>query len=98
MKYLFNLFQVSTAMLVFLQIVSENLNKSSINIVELSDNDEESAFGSLTDVFKMIPTIKVQYKIIKRDHMLDERVHFLTDVDVLLVTDLSKDDKVIKVI
>ncbi|XP_013141731.1 PREDICTED: fatty acid synthase [Papilio polytes] len=88
-----NVTDVSTAMLVFLQIVSENLNKSSINIVELSDNDEESAFGSLIDVFKMIPTIKVQYKIIKRNHMLDERVHFLTDVDVLLVTDLSKDDK-----
>ncbi|KPJ07769.1 Fatty acid synthase [Papilio machaon] len=84
----------STAMLILLQIVAENLNKTNINIVELCDNDdEESSFENLTDVFKMMPSIKVQHNIVNRRNVLEERVHFLTDVDLLLVTDLSKDDK-----
>ncbi|KPI93194.1 Fatty acid synthase [Papilio xuthus] len=83
----------STGMLVLLQIVAENLNKTNINIVELCDNDEESSFENLTDVLKMIPAINIQHKIVNRKNVLEERVHFLTDVDILLVTDLSKDDK-----
>ncbi|CAK1590491.1 unnamed protein product [Parnassius mnemosyne] len=83
-----------TAMLVYLQIVAENLNKNVINILELCDQkSDEAHFRNLNDVFTNVPSIEVQHKIIYRNNILDERANFLTDVDLMLVTNLSKDDK-----
>ncbi|CAG5024484.1 unnamed protein product [Parnassius apollo] len=83
-----------TAMLVYLQIVAENLNKNVISILELCDQKcDEGHFRNLNDVFKNVPFIEVQHKMIYRNNVLDERANFLTDVDLLLVTDLSKHDK-----
>ncbi|XP_068623475.1 fatty acid synthase-like [Battus philenor] len=84
----------TTAMLLYLQIVAENLNKSSINIIELSDsNNGNSKFENLVQVFNMIPSLKVEHKIFSRKQVLEERDHFLSDIDLLLATNLSDDDK-----
>ncbi|CAG5024465.1 unnamed protein product [Parnassius apollo] len=86
-----------TAMLVYLQIVAENLNKNVISILELCDHkSDEVHFRNLNDIFKNVPFIEVQHKMIYRNNILYERANFLIDVDLMLVTDLSKDDKEIR--
>ncbi|CAH2051828.1 unnamed protein product, partial [Iphiclides podalirius] len=85
---------IATALLVYLQIVAENLNKTFINILELYDNgNDHSHFSSVIESFGNIPNIDIQHKTIHKKKVLEERVHFLTDVDLLLVKDLSSDDK-----
>lgn len=82
-------------MAVYLQIVAENLNKTAINILELSESDDDvSSFKNDIESFNKILNIAVEHKIINRKKVLEERVHFLTDVDLLLVKNLSTDDKV----
>lgn len=82
-------------MAVYLQIVAENLNKTVINILELSESDDDiSSFRNVIESFNKTLNIAVQHKIINRKKALEERVHFLTDVDLLLVKNLSTDDKV----
>ncbi|CAH2051826.1 unnamed protein product, partial [Iphiclides podalirius] len=85
---------ITTSLLVFLQIVAENLNRTSINILELSDRKtERSNFGNVLNGLNKIPFVKIYHDILFRENILEERASMLNNIDLLLVSNLSKDDK-----
>ncbi|XP_072934748.1 fatty acid synthase-like [Epargyreus clarus] len=89
---------IATTIHVYLQIVAENVNKNNINILEIKDNKTEvPAFNDIKNIVD-ISGIKGVYKCVERDRVLEERDNFLSDVDVFLVSNISRDDTLCQIL
>ncbi|CAH2051824.1 unnamed protein product, partial [Iphiclides podalirius] len=85
---------IATALFVYLQIVAENVNKTTINILQLSDNEDEvSNFKDVVESFTKIANIKVHHDVLCRNILLEKKVQLSANFDLLLVENLSADDK-----
>ncbi|XP_022124139.2 fatty acid synthase [Pieris rapae] len=79
----------SSALAVFFQIVAENVNKSTINVVVV--NESESKYSGLKSVVEQIPDVKVNLACIDKRDLL-KLTNIDNQVDVLLLNDLSSDE------
>ncbi|XP_045518361.1 fatty acid synthase-like [Pieris brassicae] len=83
----------SSALAVFLQIVAENVNKSTINVLVV--NGPDSKYSGLKSVVEQIPGVKVNLACIDKRDLL-KLTNIDNQVDVLLLNDLSLDESLTK--
>ncbi|XP_049878856.1 fatty acid synthase-like [Pectinophora gossypiella] len=85
---------VASTLQVYLQIIAENINKENINVLGIINrgNEDLRVFDAIRNGLNDIPGITVQYEQMRRDQVLVKRDHFLTEVDLVLMQDLSTDD------
>ncbi|XP_026316598.1 uncharacterized protein LOC113227796, partial [Hyposmocoma kahamanoa] len=84
---------ICTAIEVYLQIVSENINKDAITVVGLFDSQKYSnVFEVMRDIYDDIPGLIVNYEDATGEKILEMRDYFLTDVDLVLVQNLAADE------
>ncbi|XP_026333122.1 fatty acid synthase-like [Hyposmocoma kahamanoa] len=76
---------------VYLQIVSENINKGTINIVGIT-NQAKDTFCDLKVGLHSIAGISFNYSEISTDKMLTLEENFLSETDLVLVQNLSLDE------
>lgn len=80
----------------YLQIAAENLNKQVLNVVEiLSDKTSESNYNTIKNIGDNIPGIKTKHSYVIRENILKESDK-LDNADLVLITNLSGDEKVSK--
>lgn len=76
-----------------MQMVSENINKDYINIVGIT-NQEKHDFNEIESYLRNISGISVNYSKISTDKILNLKESFLSEVDLVLVQNLSLDEYV----
>lgn len=86
--------QEATASYVYLQIAADNLNKQTLNIVEiLSDRASGSNYETIKNIGNNIPGIKTEQSYIIRENIL-EASDKLNQADLILISNLSSDENV----
>ncbi|XP_026333120.1 fatty acid synthase-like [Hyposmocoma kahamanoa] len=84
---------ICTAIEVYLQIVSENINKDAITAVGLFNSQTYSnVFEVMRDIYDDIPGLIVNYEDAPGEKILEMRDYFLTNVDLVLVQNLAADE------
>ncbi|XP_026314570.1 fatty acid synthase-like [Hyposmocoma kahamanoa] len=76
---------------VYLQIVSENINKDTINVVSIT-NQTKDTFCDLKVGLHSIAGVSFNYSEINTDKMLTLKENFLSEIDLVLVQNLSLDE------
>ncbi|KAJ8713070.1 hypothetical protein PYW08_008374 [Mythimna loreyi] len=84
---------VKTSLQFYLQTVAENVNKTNINVVGLF-NTKEVFFTEINNVIGNISELNVKYQEMSRESALKKQNNFLKGVDLVLVHNLSVDDKI----
>ncbi|CAF4885198.1 unnamed protein product [Pieris macdunnoughi] len=87
--YVSEVLEESSALSVFLQIVAENVNKSTINALVVNESD--SKYSGLKSVVEQIPGVKVNLACIDKRDLL-KLTNIDNQVDVLFLNDLSFDE------
>lgn len=92
MLTLVNHFQVKEILKVFVQIVNENISKKVINIVQIyDDNGETATFGDLKTCTDELSQITVKYTNVYRGNATSDAVK---EADLVLIHHLSTDENV----
>ncbi|XP_045503125.1 fatty acid synthase-like isoform X1 [Colias croceus] len=79
----------ASAITVFLQIVAENLNKDTINVLVVKDG---TIFNDLKNIVKDIPGLEVNLSSIHKNQILQRKDTIENQADVLLLENLSLDE------
>lgn len=79
----------------YLQMVSENINKDTINIIEILDSDKGySTFEDIRNILDDDLGLTYNYKTVTKAILMELRNYYLTDFDLIIVQNLSTDDNV----
>ncbi|XP_026333200.1 fatty acid synthase-like [Hyposmocoma kahamanoa] len=85
---------ISTAIEVYLQMVSEDISNDAIKAVGVFNSEKYSNVSKvISKIYDDIPGLIFNYEEIPGDKILEMRDYFLTDVDLVLVHNLSSDEK-----
>ncbi|KAJ8713071.1 hypothetical protein PYW08_008375 [Mythimna loreyi] len=84
---------VATTLQVYLQTVAENVNKTNINVVGLF-NTEGVIFTEINNIIRNVSGLNVKYEEVSRESALKKQNNFLKGADLVLVQNLSTDDKI----
>lgn len=78
-----------------LQMVSENINRDTINIIEILISDKGyCAFEDIRNIINDDLGLIINYKSVEKTKLMELRKYFLTEVDLIIVKNLSTDDNV----
>lgn len=76
-------------------MVSENINKGDINALGVFNSEKDSSvLEVIRNISVDIPGLTVNYEDAPREKILEMRDYFLTDVDLIVVQNLSVDQNV----
>lgn len=76
-------------------MVSENINKDSINALGILNSEKVSNVFEITrNISDDIPGLAVNYEDAPMGKILEMRDYFLTDIDLVLVENLAADENV----
>lgn len=94
-EFLFHYFQEKTALQIFMQIVAQNVNKETINVVEIQNyTGEDTIYKEVQSLKANIPGLKVQFTQLKKDDFLKNLDQSASKIDLVLVQNLNMDDSV----
>lgn len=80
---------------VFLQMVSENINKDAMNALRVFNSEKYSnVLEVIRNISDDIPGLTVNYEDARIEKILEMRDYVLTDIDLVLVQNLATDDNV----
>lgn len=76
-------------------MVSENIDKDAINVMGVFNSKKDSnAYEVMSKISDSIPGLTINYDDAPCDKILEMRDYFLTDIDLVLVQNLSTDENV----
>lgn len=80
-------------------MAAENINKEVLQIVQISDNaNDYYLFEKIKHLAtNSITGIKTQFCYVTREKLFEDPNNFISNADLLLINNLSNDDKVSKV-
>lgn len=78
-----------------MQIVAQNVNKETINVVEIQNyTGEDTIYKEVQSLKANIPGLKVQFTQLKKDDFLKNLDQSASKIDLVLVQNLNMDDSV----
>nr|XP_032526695.1 fatty acid synthase-like [Danaus plexippus plexippus] len=88
-----------TALTCFLHLVAENINKEVLQIVQISDNaNDYHLFEKIKHLAtNSITGIKTQFCYVTREKLFEDPNNFISNADLLLINNLSNDDKICQI-
>ncbi|XP_052751893.1 fatty acid synthase-like [Galleria mellonella] len=76
------------------QIVAENVNKNTINVVQIKyDKEVHAIYDKIKEILSDVPGVTIQFKQIELKQLSEER-ELLNNVDLVVVKNISTDENV----